>query len=139
MGALFEELDWRPAQQGAISLRRRRNPLSGAQVYEIKLDDDFLMSSLWTEGEVQLARLGLAATSDASLDVAVGRLGLGYTAQATLDDARVRSVVVVEALAELIEWHEKKLVPLGDRSWLDPGKAQIPVWSHCWPKTQPIA
>ncbi|TDC70226.1 spermidine synthase [Actinomadura sp. GC306] len=115
MGALFEELDWRPTPMGAISLRRRRDPATRADVYEIKLDDDFLMSSLWTDGEVELARLGLAATAGDGLDVLVGGLGLGYTAGAVLDDPRVRSLIVVETLTEVIEWHRAKLVPLGER------------------------
>ncbi|MFD0904488.1 polyamine aminopropyltransferase [Actinomadura sediminis] len=119
MGALFEELDWRPTPMGAVSLRRRRDPASGEQVYEIKLDDDFLMSSLWTVGETELARLGLAASPEAEagggLDVVVGGLGLGHTAVAALEDARVRSLVVVEALGEVIEWHRAGLVPLGER------------------------
>ncbi|GAA0595380.1 spermidine synthase [Actinomadura livida] len=115
MGALFEELDWRLTPMGAISLRRRRDPALRVDVYEIKLDDDFLMSSLWTAGEVELARLGLAAVDGGELDVVVGGLGLGYTAGAVLDDPRVRSLVVVETLAEVIEWHRAKLVPLGER------------------------
>ncbi|TDE20875.1 spermidine synthase [Actinomadura sp. 6K520] len=115
MGALFEELDWRPTPMGAISLRRRRDPALRVDVYEIKLDDDFLMSSLWTAGEVELARLGLAAAEGGELDVLVGGLGLGHTAGAVLDDPRVRSLVVVETLAEVIEWHRAKLVPLGER------------------------
>ena len=113
MGALFEELDWRPTPLGDVSLRRRRDPALGVEVYEIKLDDDFLMSSLWTAGEVELARLGLAAAPGEALDVVVGGLGLGYTAHAALADPRVRSLVVVEVLGEVIEWHRARLVPLG--------------------------
>jgi spermidine synthase len=115
MGALFEELDWRSTPMGAISLRRRRDPALGVEVYEVKLDDDFLMSSLWTAGEVELTRLGLAETQGRSLDVVVGGLGLGYTANAALEDPRVRSLVVVETLGEVIEWHRAHLVPLGER------------------------
>ncbi|MFD0856320.1 spermidine synthase [Actinomadura adrarensis] len=115
MGALFEELDWRPTPMGAVSLRRRRDPVTREQVYEIKLDDEYLMSSLWTAGEVELARLGLGAVQGDGLDVVVGGLGLGYTADASLDDPRVRSLAVVEALPEVIEWHERGLVPLGER------------------------
>nr|MDT0667589.1 spermidine synthase [Micromonospora sp. DSM 115978] len=54
------------------------------------------------------------------LDVVVGGLGLGYTAQAALDDARVRSLVVVEALEPVIGWHERRLVPLGAGLTTDP-------------------
>jgi spermidine synthase len=86
---------------GAISLRRRRDPLVGTDVYEVKLDDDFLMSSLFTVGEVEMARLALARLADRELDVAVGGLGLGYTAHAVLEHASVRSLIVVETLAEV--------------------------------------
>ncbi|MEV6962095.1 spermidine synthase [Streptomyces sp. NPDC051207] len=115
MGTRFEEIDWRPTRLGDISLRRRRYPGSDEDVYEVKLGDEFLMSSLFTAGEVALARLGLAALSGAELDVVVGGLGLGHTAGAVLDDLRVRSLVVVEALGEVIDWHERHLVPLGAR------------------------
>lgn len=86
MSARFEEIDWRPTAMGDISLRRRRDPASGADVYEVKLGDEFLMSSLFTAGEIALAELGLAKLQDAELDVVVGGLGLGYTAEAALDD-----------------------------------------------------
>lgn len=117
MSARFEEIDWCPTTMGDISLRRRRDPVLDEDVYEIKLDDDFLMSSMFTEGEVALARLALAAVPDTGspLDVAVGGLGLGYTASGVLDDTRVRSVLVVEALAEVIDWHNRDLLPLSSR------------------------
>lgn len=126
MSPRFEEIDWRPTPMGDISLRRRRDPLTGQEVYEVKLGDEFLMSSLFTAGEIELARLGLGALPDggagsgtdtgtgAGLDVAVGGLGLGYTARTVLEDPRVRSLVVVDALPDVIRWHEEKLVPLGE-------------------------
>lgn len=125
MNARFEEIDWRPTAMGEISLRRRRDPVSGEDVYEVKLGDEFLMSSLFTEGETELSRLGLAGLPPAGpppagADVVVGGLGLGYTARAALDDPRVRSVVVVEALGEVIEWRRRGLVPLGARLAADP-------------------
>ena len=120
MSARFEELDWRRTPLGEISLRRRRDPVSGADVYEVKLDDDFLMSSQFTAAEVELARLALAEVSGDELDVVVGGLGLGYTAQAVLESPRVRSLVVVDAVAEVIEWHVRGLVPLGEGLTSDP-------------------
>ncbi|MFB7241744.1 spermidine synthase [Streptomyces populi] len=120
MSARFEEIDWRPTAMGEISLRRRRDPLSGDDVYEVKLGDEYLMSSLFTTGEIELARLGLAELSEGPLDVAVGGLGLGYTARAALDDPRVRSLVVVDTLAEVIDWHRRGLVPLGAGLASDP-------------------
>ncbi|MFI6494819.1 spermidine synthase [Streptomyces sp. NPDC050564] len=120
MSLRFEEVDWRPTPLGEISLRRRRHLSSGEDVYEVKLGDEFLMSSLFTAGEIALAKLGLAQLAQGELDVAVGGLGLGYTARAALDDPRVRSLVVVEALGEVIEWHKRGLVPLGDGLASDP-------------------
>jgi spermidine synthase len=111
--ARFEELDWRATPMGEISLRRRREPSLQVDVYEVRLGDEFLMSSLFHVAEVELARLGLAATPGGELDVVVGGLGLGYTARAVLDEPRVRSLVVVEALADVIGWHERGLLPLG--------------------------
>jgi len=113
MSARFEELDWRTTPMGDISLRRRRDPVTGEDVYEVKLDDDFLMSSLFVVAEVEVARLALADLPGAGLDVAVGGLGLGYTAQTVLEHASVGSLVVVEALGEVIEWHERGLIPVG--------------------------
>lgn len=89
MSLRFEEIDWQPTPIGEISLRRRRHPVSGDDVYEVKLGDEFLMSSLFTTGEIALTELALAQLPDSELpglDVAVGGLGLGYTAQAALDD-----------------------------------------------------
>lgn len=120
MSARFEEIDWRPTPMGDISLRRRRDPLSGEDVYEVKLGDEYLMSSLFTTGEIELARLGLAELSEGPLDVVVGGLGLGYTARTALDDPRVRSLIVVDTLAEVIDWHRRGLVPLGAGLASDP-------------------
>jgi spermidine synthase len=120
MSRSFEELDFRPTPMGVLSLRRRRRPMSDVDVYEIKLGDEFLMSSQFTAAEIELARLGLAALGRGDLDVVVGGLGLGYTARAVLEDARVRSLSVVDALPEVIEWHEQGLLPLGKRLTGDP-------------------
>jgi len=120
MSVYFEELDFRPTSMGVLSLRRRRQLESGLDVYEIKLGDEFLMSSLFTVAEIALARLGLAALAGTGLDVVVGGLGLGYTAHAVLENADVRSLVVVDALAEVIDWHEQGLLPLGKSLTSDP-------------------
>lgn len=124
-GARFEELDWRETPLGELVLRRRWDPAAGRDVYEIKLDDEFLMSSLFTTGEVELARLALARLgpvghSDPPLAVAVGGLGLGYTAQAVLDHPGVGTLVVVEAIGEVIDWHRRGLVPAGAVLAADP-------------------
>jgi spermidine synthase len=112
VSARFEELAWRETPIGEISLRRRLDPRLGVDIYEVKINDEFLMSSLFTVAEIELARLGLAALPpDTRPEVVVGGLGLGYTARAALEDARVSSLLVVDAVAEVIAWHERGLLP----------------------------
>lgn len=113
MSALFQELDYQITPLGALSLRRRRDLASGEDIYEIKLNEDFLMSSQFTTSEKALATLGLGELSGGAFDVVVGGLGLGYTAAAALENGEVRSLIVVDALEPIIEWHEQGLLPLG--------------------------
>ncbi len=123
MGKDFEELDFRQTRLGELTLRRRRVPsLENLEVFEVKLGDAFLMSSLFHEVEVALADLALAVLGGkpGSLDVAVGGLGLGYTAAAALQHETVRSLVVVEALDAVVDWHVRGLVPLGGKLTSDP-------------------
>ncbi len=130
MALVFEELDYQKTPLGDISLRRRSEPrLNGKILYEVKLNDDFLMSSLFTEAEIQLTRLGLAAlrsnrgrnfNSDPYLDIIVGGLGLGYTAVAALEDPSVKSLRVIDVMEPVIDWHQRGLVPLGEKLTSDP-------------------
>ena len=120
MSLSFEGLDFRPTPMGVLTLRRRRRPMTDVDIYEIKLGDEFLMSSQYTTAEIELARLGLAKLGRGDLDVVVGGLGLGYTAGAVLENAQVRSLIVVDALAEVIEWHQQGLIPLGKQLTGDP-------------------
>lgn len=120
MSARFEELDWQETPMGELSLRRRLEPLVGVDVYEVKLGDEYLMSSLFTLAEEELARLGLDAAAGDALTVLVGGLGLGYTAVTALDDPRVSSMVVVDALPAVIDWHERQLLPVSARLVGDP-------------------
>jgi spermidine synthase len=120
MGIDFEELYYRETPFGELVLRRRTEPSLGVEVFEVKLYDAFLMSSLFTSGEVALAELGLAALDSSSPEVVVGGLGLGYTARAVLKNKAVRSLLVVEALSDVIDWHRRGLVPLGAELTSDP-------------------
>lgn len=114
MSFLYEELDFRSTSIGDLMLRRRRMPQFGERdIYEVKLGEHFLMTSLFHEAESQLAKLGLAAAEGTELDVLVGGLGLGYTAVEALAESRVVSLAVVEYLDAVIEWHETGVVPLG--------------------------
>ena len=113
---LFEELDYQVTPLGAISLRRRSEPkLNGKIVYEVKLGDEYLMSSLFVDAEIALAKLGLGVIDGNKIDVIVGGLGLGYTAAAVLDDQRVASLKVIDIMQPVIDWHQKELVPLGEK------------------------
>lgn len=131
----FEELDFQATPMGEISLRRRYDPAAKQDLYEVRLGDEFLMSSLFTVAERELATLALAmldAPADAPLDapagdrpaadapadaraaslrVLVGGLGLGYTALAALADPRVTDLTVVEYSEPVLDWHRRELLP----------------------------
>ncbi len=110
----FEELDYQETPLGALSLRRRRIlSLGGREVFEVQLGEAFLMSSLFHVVEVALAHLGLGELPGDQWDVVVGGLGLGYTAVAALEHREVASLLIVDALPAVIDWHERGLVPLG--------------------------
>lgn len=119
MSARFEELAWASTPIGEVSLRRRRELITGADVHEVKLGDEFLMSSLFTVAEEELAHLALARLTGTDLTVVIGGLGLGYTARATLAHERVSDVTVVEALEPVIAWHRQHLIPLGEHLTTD--------------------
>jgi len=120
MSRNFEELDYRKTPLGELILRRRTMlSLGGIEVYEVKLGEAFLMSSLFHEVEEALAHLGLSELTGERCDVVVGGLGLGYTALAALEHREVESLLVVEALAPVIEWHQRFLVPLGEKITAD--------------------
>lgn len=121
MSSDFAELDFRKTPIGDIALRRRLvRSLGDLEVFEVKLGEAFLMSSLFHEVEVALADLGLDALDPGPCDVVVGGLGLGYTAAAALKHAKVRDLIVVEALDAVIEWHQQGIVPLGPMLTADP-------------------
>ncbi len=107
----FEELDHADTPWGVVSLRRRRDLVTGREVFEVKLDDDFLMTSQFTATEEELARIALRALTGDSLRVLVGGLGLGYTAATALADPRVAHVTVVEAVERVVDWHRRDLFP----------------------------
>ena len=112
MSTLFKEIDYRETPIGPISLRRRRVLSLDVDVYEIILGDEHLMSSLFTASEIALAKLGLADLKGENLDILVGGLGLGYTAAAVLEDKRVNTLIVVEMLEAVVDWHADGQLPL---------------------------
>lgn len=113
MASLFEELDYAPTPIGPITLRRRFDPTLQRDVYEVKLGEEFLMSSAYTASEVALSRLALDRLEGENLDILVAGLGLGYTARAALDDAKTGKLLMVEYLETVIDWHRQGLLPMG--------------------------
>ncbi|GGD30499.1 hypothetical protein GCM10010915_08500 [Microbacterium faecale] len=135
----FEELDWQPTPIGELTLRRRTEPSVGREIYEVKLGDEFLMSSLFTVAEEELADLGLAAAHGERLSVLVGGLGLGYTAVAALRDERVGSVTVVDRLGAVIGWHERELLPASEELVRDTRTSLVEDDFFALMRTEPAA
>ena len=61
----------------------------------MKHNDEYLMSSLFHEGEVALTDLVLAELADEDWDIVIEGLGLGYTAAAALKYDRGTQLIVV--------------------------------------------
>ncbi|MGB7347442.1 MAG: hypothetical protein WBD20_24680, partial [Pirellulaceae bacterium] len=96
-------------------LRRRELLFSpGNFVTEVTLNHEFLMSSLYTDSERELARIAIEMHGGTDLRVLIGGLGLGYTAQQALAADNVASVEVAELLPEVISWMQQGLVPLSN-------------------------
>jgi spermidine synthase len=110
----IKELAFHQTPLGDLTLRcRTEMRIHNKEVFEVKLGEEFLMSSLFTEGERELSGLGLAGL-EGELDVVVGGLGLGYTAAAVLENKMVRRLLVIELFQPVIDWHRNNLVPMGD-------------------------
>lgn len=119
MKHIFEELDYQPTPLGDISLRKRTEPrLDNTLIYEVKLGDEFLMSSLFVEAEEQLSILGLnkliSNGHSEGLDIVVGGLGLGYTALTALQYDSVATLRTIDVMQAVISWHQKGLLPIGN-------------------------
>ena len=110
----IKELGYQQTPLGDLTLRRRLEPLlQNREVFEVKLGDEYLMSSLFTESERQLAILGLAPL-DGELDVVIGGLGLGYTALEALNNKNLSRLLVIDLFQPVIDWHQAGLVPNGE-------------------------
>ena len=117
----IRELGFQQTPLGELTLRCRTEPLlNGREIFEVKLGDEYLMSSLFTEAERQLATLALAPLTAGDLDVVVGGLGLGYTAAEALKNGSVARLVVIDLFQAVIDWHREGLVPNADAINNDP-------------------
>jgi spermidine synthase len=116
----IKELGYQQTPLGDLTLRCRHEPrLENQEVYEVKLGEEYLMSSLFTESERQLATLGLASLTG-DLHVVIGGLGLGYTAAEALKNENVKSLMVIDLFQPVIDWHLQGLVPNGEILSNDP-------------------
>ncbi len=121
MSLSYEELDFQITDIGELMLRRRRIPqFPDLDIYEIKLAESFLMSSLFHQAEQQLAKISLSQIQKENLNVVVGGLGLGYTAVSALEDPRIQKLTLIEYLQPVIDWHLNEILPLGKTLKQDP-------------------
>lgn len=119
----FEELAYHQTTRGELILRRRHYAMLGDEpIYEVLLNEEWLMSSLFHAAEEALAYRALEwlKAFEGPLDLVVGGLGLGYTALAALSHPEVGSLRVIEVFPEVIEWHQDRLIPSSDALVQDP-------------------
>lgn len=99
------------SERGELVLKRRTSD-AGADVLELRANGVFVMDTLETSTEIELAAAALDLVADPR-DVVVGGLGLGFTLQRVLADTRVEKVSVVEVEGALIEWMRDGTIPHG--------------------------
>ncbi|WP_404308408.1 spermidine synthase family protein [Neorhodopirellula lusitana] len=117
----LEILAYDDSPLGPLCLRRRELlSKPGTFVTEVTLNHEFLMSSLYTDSESELARIAIEMSVGEHLKVLVGGLGLGYTAYQALRSPRVAKVEVVDLLPQVIQWLKDGLVPLSQELNAEP-------------------
>ena len=99
------------SERGEVVLRRHTSGV-GADVIELRVNGVFVMDTLETGTEIELAAVALDVVPDPR-DVVVGGLGLGFTTQRVLADTRVVRVMVVEIEDSLVGWMRDGTVPHG--------------------------
>jgi spermidine synthase len=98
-------------ERGEVVLRRRTSD-TAPDVLELRVNGVFVMDTLETTSEIELAAQALDLVDEPAA-VLVGGLGLGYTLQRVLADVRVERAVVVEIEEPLVEWMRNGTVPHG--------------------------
>jgi spermidine synthase len=98
-------------ERGDVVLRRRTSE-TAADVVELRVNGVFVMDTLETTSEIELAAQALDLVEDPKA-VLIGGLGLGFTLQRVLADPRVERAAVVEIEEPLIEWMRNGTVPHG--------------------------
>ena len=98
-------------ERGDVVLRRRTSE-TAPDVLELRVNGVFVMDTLETTSEMELAAQALDLVEKPAA-VLIGGLGLGFTLQRVLADPRVERAVVVEIEEPLIEWMRDGTVPHG--------------------------
>ena len=103
------------SERGEVVLRERHDPDRpdlAPVALELRVNGVFVMDTLETSTEKELARIALTHVADPRT-VLVGGLGLGFTAHEVLGDHRVERVVVVEIEDALARWMRDGTIPHG--------------------------
>ena len=108
---LLAEIARAESPRGELVLRRRSNP-GAADVVELRVNGVFVMDTLETSTEIEMAGVALDLVDDPR-DVVIGGLGLGFTLQRILADVRVERATVVEIEESLVGWMRDGTVPHG--------------------------
>ena len=107
----YAEVARAETERGEVVLRRRTSEVA-ADVLELRVNGVFVMDTLETTSEIELAAQALEVVEEPRR-VVVGGLGLGYTLQRVLADPRVETVAVVEIEEALVGWMRDGTVPHG--------------------------
>ena len=102
------------SERGEVLLRERIDPErpEGPRALELRVNGVFVMDTLETSTEQQLAAAALARVEEPRT-VLVGGLGLGFTLHEVLADKRVERVNVVEIEDALVRWMRDGTIPHG--------------------------
>ena len=108
------------SERGEVLLRERRDPSDpeGTRVLELRVNGVFVMDTLETSTERQLAAAALARVEEPR-SVVIGGLGLGFTLHEVLADCRVERVAVVEIEDALVRWMRDGTIPHGPAFFAD--------------------
>jgi spermidine synthase len=107
----YDEVARAESERGEVVLRRRTSE-AAADVLELRVNGIFVMNTLETTSEIELAAQALDLTTEPRR-VVIGGLGLGFTLQRVLADPRVETAAVVEIEESLIAWMRDGTVPHG--------------------------
>lgn len=108
------------SERGEVVLRERRDPSDpdGTKILELRVNGVFVMDTLETSTERQLAAAALARVEQPR-SVIIGGLGLGFTLHEVLADHRVERVAVVEIEDALVRWMRDGTIPHGPAFFAD--------------------